>query len=119
METSGVNAQLDKLPSQEMRLGRYLVEEEILDAPERVELDKVSLQILLGQPLATRLDERIAAILERPLDKRNFRRKMLSMGFLEETRQRQRDVPHRAARLYRFDETKYRRLARQGALFEL
>ncbi len=53
------------------------------------------------------------------MDKRNFRRKVLLMGFLEETDEIEQDVAHRAARLYRFNETKYRKLVKQGFLFEL
>ncbi len=58
-------------------------------------------------------------ILERSLDKRNFRRKVRAMGFVETTNEIEKDVAHRAARLYRFNEKKYRRLVKQGFLFEL
>ena len=58
-------------------------------------------------------------VLERELDKRNFRKRVLAMGLLVETDEVQQDVAHRAARLYRFDERKYRRLARSGFSFEL
>ena len=59
------------------------------------------------------------AVLERPLDKRNFRKKVLSMDLLVETDEVQKDVQHRAARLYRFDEQKYHRLVKAGFDFEL
>lgn len=58
-------------------------------------------------------------VLERELDKRNFRKKVLSMDLLEETDEVEQDVAHRAARLYRFDERKYKRLAKAGFHFEL
>ena len=58
-------------------------------------------------------------VLERPLDKRNFRKKVLATELLIETDDVQQDVAHRAARLYRFDESKYRRLAREGFHFEI
>ena len=58
-------------------------------------------------------------ILERPLDKRNFRRKIMAMDLVEETPEIEQDVSHRAARLFRFDKAKYQRLSRQGFLFEL
>jgi len=58
-------------------------------------------------------------VLERTLDKRNFRKRVLAMDLLEETDEVQQDVAHRAARLYRFDERKYRRLAKAGFHFEL
>ncbi len=58
-------------------------------------------------------------VLERTLDKRNFRKRVLAMDLLIETDEVQQDVAHRAARLYRFDERKYRRLAKAGFNFEL
>ncbi len=58
-------------------------------------------------------------VLERSLDKRNFRKRVLAMDLLLETDEVQQDVAHRAARLYRFDERKYRRLAKAGFNFEL
>ncbi len=58
-------------------------------------------------------------VLERQLDKRNFRKKVLATGLLMETDEVQQDVAHRAARLYRFDERKYKRLARDGFHFEI
>ena len=41
-------------------------------------------------------------ILDRPLDKRNFRREALASGLLEELEEWESDVSHRAARLFRF-----------------
>jgi 8-oxo-dGTP diphosphatase len=58
-------------------------------------------------------------VLERALDKRNFRKRVLAMDLLVETDEVEQDVAHRAARLYRFDERKYRRLAKAGFSFEL
>ena len=58
-------------------------------------------------------------VLERELDKRNFRKRVLATDLLIETDEVQQDVAHRAARLYRFDERKYRRLAKAGFNFEL
>ena len=58
-------------------------------------------------------------ILERDLDKRNFRKKILSMDVLEELDEMETDVSHRAARLYRFDKQKYKTLVRDGFNFEI
>jgi 8-oxo-dGTP diphosphatase len=58
-------------------------------------------------------------VLERELDKRNFRKKVLSMDLLIETDEVEQDVAHRTARLYRFDEKKYKRLITAGLNFEL
>lgn len=59
------------------------------------------------------------AILDRPLDKRNFRKKLLAMGLVDALDETQRGVRHRAARLYSFNPGKYRRLVKQGFNFEL
>ena len=58
-------------------------------------------------------------VLEKELDKRNFRKKVLAMGLLEELDEVEKDVAHRAARLYRFDKKRYRELEKQGFDFEL
>jgi 8-oxo-dGTP diphosphatase len=58
-------------------------------------------------------------VLERQLDKRNFRKKILSMDLLVELDEVEQDVAHRAARLYRFDRRKYRELEKAGFNFEI
>jgi len=44
---------------------------------------------------------------------------VLSMDLLVETDEVEQDVAHRAARLYRFDERKYKRLKKAGFNFEI
>ncbi len=58
-------------------------------------------------------------VLGRALDKRNFRKKVVGMGLVVETDQKQHDVSHRAARLFRFDGDRYRELQLQGFGFEV
>ena len=58
-------------------------------------------------------------ILDRDLDKRNFRKKILSMGILQELDEIETDVDHRAARLYRFNKQEYDRKVGQGFNFEM
>ncbi|MCS7469478.1 NUDIX hydrolase [Stieleria sp. ICT_E10.1] len=58
-------------------------------------------------------------ILDRSLDKRNFRKKILGMEVLEELDEVESDVAHRAARLYRFNQKRYREMVKQGVNFEI
>ena len=58
-------------------------------------------------------------VLGTTLDNRNFRKKIFGMDVLRELKEMQKGVPHRAARLYEFDERKYRQLVRRGLSFEL
>ena len=67
----------------------------------------------------TQLQKLYETILEQPLDKRNFRKKVLSLGILTELDEIQQNVTHRAARLYSFDEKAYRELETIGANFGL
>jgi len=67
----------------------------------------------------TMLQRLYEKVLERELDKRNFRKKVLAMGLLEELDEVEQDVAHRAARLYRFDKKRYRELEKAGFDFEL
>jgi len=53
-------------------------------------------------------------VLGEAIDKRNFRKKVLSLGFVVETGELEEDVPRRRAKLYRFDEARYRKLEREG-----
>lgn len=59
------------------------------------------------------------AILEMQLDKPNFRRKLLNMNLLVPCNEKQKDVSHRAASLYRFDKKIYDQLTEKGLSFEL
>lgn len=58
-------------------------------------------------------------VLGTQLDNRNFRKKIFAMGVLRELDELQQGVAHRAARLYKFDEKKYRQLSKQGLNFAL
>lgn len=75
---------------------------------------------LLPQKFALRqLQQVYEKILDRKLDKRNFRKKILKMGILKELDEIEADVAHRAARLYRFDQQAYDQMVREGFNFEL
>lgn len=52
------------------------------------------------------------------MDKPNFRRKFLRMKLLVDLNEKQKDVSHRAAKLYRFDDDIYKQLTKKGFNFE-
>jgi 8-oxo-dGTP diphosphatase len=62
----------------------------------------------------TELQRAYEIVLDRPLDKRNFRKKVLALGFVVPSEERQVGVRHRAARLFRFDPSAYDRLVADG-----
>ena len=65
------------------------------------------------------LQELYEALLNQKLDKPNFRRKLMNMNLLVPCKEKQKDVSHRAANLYRFDKKIYDKLAEKGFTFEL
>jgi 8-oxo-dGTP diphosphatase len=85
----------------------------------KVRYQPIGFELLPPKFSLTQLQRMYEIILERPLDKRNFRKKVLSLDILQELDEVETDVAHRAARLYRFDEKAYRRLVREGFNFEL
>jgi 8-oxo-dGTP diphosphatase len=85
----------------------------------KVRYQPIGFELLPQKFTLSQLQRLYETVLERTLDKRNFRKKILSMGVLVETDEVQQDVAHRAARLYRFDEDKYRRLRKKGFNFEI
>jgi 8-oxo-dGTP diphosphatase len=85
----------------------------------KVRYQPIGFELLPKKFTLSQLQHLYELVLERELDKRNFRKRVLAMDLLIETDEVQQDVAHRAARLYRFDERKYRRLARTGFNFEL
>lgn len=85
----------------------------------RVRYRPIGFELLPEKFTMTELRQLYESILDRPLDKRNFRKKMLGMGILQETEETEQAVAHRAAQFYRFDRKAYDRLSRQGFHFEL
>jgi 8-oxo-dGTP diphosphatase len=85
----------------------------------KVRYAPVGFELLPPRFSLTQLQRMYEIILGTDLDKRNFRKKILSMDLLVETDEVEQGVRHRAARLYRFDRRKYDRLTRQGFEFAL
>lgn len=85
----------------------------------KVRYQPIGFELLPPKFTLSELQHLYEAILEQALDKRNFRKKILSMGLLVDLEEIQQDVAHRAARLYRFDEKRYQQLKRKGFNFEL
>jgi 8-oxo-dGTP diphosphatase len=97
---------------------------EILDTAIRrlkgkVRYQPVGFELLPVKFTLSQLQHLYEAVLEESLDKRNFRKKIVGTGLLVELDEIEQDVAHRAARLYKFDDRKYRQLAKKGFNFEI
>ena len=85
----------------------------------KVRYQPIGFELLPNKFTLRQLQSMYEIILDRELDKRNFRKKILGMGVLTELDEVETDVAHRAARLYRFNNAEYRRLTKQGFNFEI
>jgi 8-oxo-dGTP diphosphatase len=66
------------------------------------------------------LEKLYMAVLDRPIDRRNFKKKVIKFGFLEETAEKQSlDGAGRPGNLFRFNQQKYFQLQKEGINFEL
>jgi 8-oxo-dGTP diphosphatase len=76
----------------------------------RLGYQPIAFELLPEKFTLTQLQSLYEAILNKKLDKRNFRKKMLSYGFLKELDEKQKGVSYRAAKLYKFDRRKYSKI---------
>ena len=83
----------------------------------RISYQPIAFELLPEKFTLTQLQNIYEAILNKKLDKRNFRKKMLNYGILKELEEKQRGVSYRAATLYKFDRRKYAKLFQKELSF--
>ncbi|MBK9259142.1 MAG: NUDIX hydrolase [Polyangiaceae bacterium] len=96
-----------------------IVEMAIARLRMKVTQTPIGIELLPKKFTLTQLQRVYEKVLDREIDKRNFRKKVLATGLLIETDEVEQDVAHRAARLFRFDEKAYRKLEKEGFVFDL
>jgi len=76
---------------------------------------------LLDEKFAfSELEKLYMAVLDRPIDRRNFKKKITKFGFIEETAEKQSlSGAGRPGNLFRFNEEKYFQLQKDGINFEI
>ncbi len=86
---------------------------------EKVRRQPIGFELLPDKFTLRELQNLYESLLEKKLDTRNFRKKVLSTGLLETLAERQEGVAHRPAKLYRFDYEAYKSLSKKGWNFDL
>ena len=81
---------------------------------EKLRHRPIGLELLPRKFTLRQLRPLYEGILARPLDERNFRKKILQMGILTELDETETDVAHRAARLYSFNTNECDRMTERG-----
>jgi 8-oxo-dGTP diphosphatase len=85
----------------------------------KIRYQPIGFELLPRKFTLRQLQQMYEKILDRKLDKRNFRKKILKMGIIEELDEIETDVAHRAARLYKFEKENYDQMVKQGFNFEI
>lgn len=83
----------------------------------KISYQPIAFELLPEKFTLTQLQHVYESILNKKLDKRNFRKKMLNYGILKELGEKQRGVSYRAATLYKFDRRKYAKLFQKELSF--
>lgn len=79
----------------------------------------IGFDLLSKEFLFSELENLYCTILDKEIDRRNFRKKILSFGIVEETEKFGNKIKGRPAKLYRFNKLKYNKLLKEGFLFEI
>ena len=94
-----------------------IFERGFLKIRNKITYQPIAFELLPEKFTLTQLQHLYEVILNKSLDKRNFRKKMLNYGILKELDEKQKGVSYRAAKLYKFDRRKYARLFQKELTF--
>jgi len=96
-----------------------MVERALKKLQVRARTQPIGFELLPDKFTIPQLQGLYEAIYNKPLDKRNFRRKLLSMDLLEKQEEKEKESSRKGAWYYRFDANKYEDLLKRGFNFEL
>ncbi|MCK3685893.1 NUDIX domain-containing protein [Maribellus sp. YY47] len=85
----------------------------------RARTQPIGFELLPEKFTIPQLQRLYEAIYQKPFDKRNFRRKVLTMGLLDKLEEKEKETSKKGAYYYQFNTTKYEELLRRGFNFEL
>jgi ADP-ribose pyrophosphatase YjhB (NUDIX family) len=98
---------------------RKMVARALKELVEKVKVHPVGFELLPEKFTLVQLQNLYEAIYQKPIDKRNFRKKILSMNLLEKQDDKERETSKKGAWYYRFNEEKYREFTNNGFFFNL
>lgn len=87
-----------------------IFEKALLKIKRKITYQPIAFELLPEKFTLTQLQMLYEVVLDKKLDKRNFRKKMLNYGILKELEEKQKGVSYRAAKLYKFDRRKYAKM---------
>jgi 8-oxo-dGTP diphosphatase len=98
---------------------RKMVDRALMELVEKVKVHPVGFELLPEKFTLVQLQNLYEAIYQKSIDKRNFRKKILSMNLLEKQDEKERETSKKGAWYYRFNEEKYNEFTNNGFFFNL
>jgi 8-oxo-dGTP diphosphatase len=96
-----------------------MVKRALTDLQNQVKVKPVGFELLPEKFTLVQLQALYEAIYQRNVDKRNFRKKILSMGILEKLDEKEKLTSKKGAFYYKFNKETYERLKQNGFYFNL
>ena len=96
-----------------------MVKKALTDLQNQIKVKPVGFELLPEKFTLVQLQDLYEAIYQRKVDKRNFRKKILSMDILEKLDEKERETSKKGAYYYKFNKDKYERLKQNGFYFNL
>ena len=96
-----------------------MVKRALTDLQNQVKIKPVGFELLPKKFTLVQLQDLYEAIYQRKIDKRNFRKKILSMGILEKLEEKERETSKKGAYYFKFNEGTYKSLKQNGFYFNL
>jgi len=109
---------IDEIPSLAFD-HNIIIQKAISRLKAKLTYEPIGFDLLPPEFLFSDLENLYCTILEKEIDRRNFRKKILSYGFLEETDKFSPIKSGRPAKLFRFNKLKYNELIEKGFHFEI
>jgi len=98
---------------------RDMVDRALIELQMQVKVKPVGFALLPEKFTLVQLQDLYEAIYQRNIDKRNFRKKILSMNILEKLDEKEKETSKKGAFYYKFNEVRYEILKREGFDFSL
>ncbi len=96
-----------------------MVKRALHDLQEQIKVKPVGFELLPEKFTLVQLQDLYEAIYQKKVDKRNFRKKILSMEILEKLDEKEKETSKRGAYYYRFNKARYEKLEQNGFYFNL
>jgi hypothetical protein len=95
-----------------------MVKRALSDLQYQIKVKPVGFELLPEKFTLVQLQDLYEAIYQKKVDRRNFRKKILSMGIIEKLDEKEKETSKKGAYYYKFNKERYERLEQNGFYFD-